>query len=284
MRCGLLLLVTILLTNAASAQSIEEGMYEYAKEIQTVKMIVQDKWEELVAEARQKNDPEQAARFRQWADEFRDHGSIYMAGDESEMAAIYKAYGASLKKAGDKLRSVYVAEIRKARKKGNTQRVDNLTSQLTELRLPGTLCSIQPYKSDNFFYHFGWVCSSVPMKYVGEQMNATFEQTAGLSDPDLLSLRPCNVPSMFLCHHGFRVNIATFEENLVWKQHATWRQLPGLSDEKKGVSFQSVSHPNRYIRIRANGEAWLDTFEDTPQFRQESTFYFRPPQFQFWPE
>lgn len=99
-----------------------------------------------------------------------------------------------------------------------------------------------------------------------------------------LSLRPCNVPSMFLCHHGFRVNIQTSEENLVWKQHATWRQMPGLSDEKKGVSFQSVSHPNRYIRIRSNGEAWLDTFEDTPQFRQEATFYFRPPQFQFWPE
>ena len=93
MRCGLLLLVTVLLTNAAPAQSIEEGMFEYAKEIQTVKMIVQDKWEELVAEARQNNDPEQAARFRKWANEFRDHGSLYMAGDESEMAAIYKERG-----------------------------------------------------------------------------------------------------------------------------------------------------------------------------------------------
>lgn len=199
------------------------------------------------------------------------------------MAGIFRDYGTELKKAGDELRNAYLLEIERLRGLGKADDADNLLRELTERRLPGRLVSIQPYRTSNFFNHLGYTCRSGTLKIPGEKMNGTFELTSGLSDSGLLSLRACNVPHMYVVHHGFRVNLQAVTEDSGWKTHATWLKLPGLIDEKKGVSFQSISHPDRYIRIRGNGEAWLDKFEDTRQFRAEATFYYRPPQFALWP-
>lgn len=272
-----------LATGQASGQTLEEALETHKEELAVAKAVVESKWQELLVEALSKNDQALAGEYRDWSNAFQNEGAMFMPVKDSEMSLVYKGYGSAIKKAGDKLREAYLAEIKRLTVSGEKDEATARLNELTELRLPGRLVSIQPYRSTVYVNHFGWVFRAGQVKAAGEKMNATFEETSGLSTPGLLSLRPISVPNMFLAHHGFRVNLQAFAEDPTWKLHATWLKLPGLSDAKKGCSFQSVSHPDRYIRVRANGELWLDKFEESARFRSDVTFYNKRPLYPFWP-
>jgi hypothetical protein len=47
--------------------------------------------------------------------------------------------------------------------------------------------------------------------------------------------------------------------------------VAGLTDAA-GVSFESVNFPGRYLRVRSNGEVWLDQNDSTAAFKNEATF------------
>ncbi|MNC64944.1 Alpha-L-arabinofuranosidase B (ABFB) [compost metagenome] len=47
--------------------------------------------------------------------------------------------------------------------------------------------------------------------------------------------------------------------------------VTGLADGS-GISLQSVNFPGRYMRVRSNGEVWLDQSDGTSAFNNESTF------------
>ena len=267
----------------ASGQTLEEALETHKEELAVAKVAVESKWQELLAEALSKNDQALAGEYRDWSNAFANEGAMFMPVKHSEMTLVYKDYGHDIKKAGDKLREAYLAEIKRLTVSGEKDEATARLNELTELRLPGRLVSLQPYRSTVYVNHFGWVFRAGQVKAAGEKMNATFEETSGLSTPGLLSLRSINMPNMFLAHHGFRVNLQAFAEDQTWKLHATWTKLPGLADAKKGFSFQSVSHPDRYIRVRANGELWLDKFEESGRFRSDATFYDKRPLYPLWP-
>lgn len=267
----------------AFGQTLEEALATHKEELAVAKVAVESKWQELLAEALSKNDQALAGEYRDWSNAFQNEGAMYMPAKDSEMSLVYKGYGSAVKKAGDKLREAYLAEIKRLTVAGEKDEAAARLNELTELRLPGRLVSIQPYRSTVYVNHFGWVFRAGQVKLAGEKMNATFEETSGLSTPGLLSIRSINMPNMFLAHHGFRVNLQSFAEDPTWKLHATWLKLPGLSDAKRGFSFQSASHPDRYIRVRANGELWLDKFEETARFRSDATFHDKKPLYPYWP-
>ncbi len=88
-------------------------------------------------------------------------------------------------------------------------------------------------------------------------------------------------PWAFIDHSNYRIRLADAQDSQVWKQHATWIKTPGLAD-KDGVSFQAATHTTRYLRIRPNGEAWLDEYQDDLGFKQQSTFYVKPGLSKLW--
>ncbi|MNL52713.1 Alpha-L-arabinofuranosidase B (ABFB) [compost metagenome] len=47
--------------------------------------------------------------------------------------------------------------------------------------------------------------------------------------------------------------------------------VAGLADSS-GVSFESANYPGRFLRVRTNGEVWLDQNDSTAAFRNEATF------------
>lgn len=53
-----------------------------------------------------------------------------------------------------------------------------------------------------------------------------------------------------------------------------WDFEKGLADEN-GVSFRNVAYPDKYLVANEKGEVYLETYQDTPEFKKNATWYIR---------
>ncbi|GHG67868.1 AbfB domain-containing protein [Streptomyces griseocarneus] len=63
--------------------------------------------------------------------------------------------------------------------------------------------------------------------------DATFTKVQGLADPNLVSFRCFNIPSLFIRHRNFHLFVEPINSDLDRKD-ATFRLVPGLSPEPPG--------------------------------------------------
>src|SRR5690606_17869484 len=67
------------------------------------------------------------------------------------------------------------------------------------------------------------------------------------------SLVSFNFPDRKLRHSNYRLQI---DQSISPAADANFKMVAGLSDAR-GVSFESVNFPGRYLSVRSNGEVWL---------------------------
>jgi hypothetical protein len=240
------------------------------------------KYRELIQEAIEKQDLEILGKLRNWSQRFETEGVLWLPPDQPEMLRIYREFGKSRKAAGDTLREAYSEEIKRLNAAQQFSDANALIADLEERRLPAKIISLQLFRSQAYLYHYGGVLRGQPANSVELRLNATFELLPGFSNLNFTSIRSVNVPTNFIAHSGFRIQIRPMQDNDDWRRHASWIVKPGLADRNNGISFMSVTHLNRYIRIRPNGEAWLDTNENTPAFSHQATFTKERPLFKMW--
>ncbi|MFI1105180.1 AbfB domain-containing protein [Streptomyces melanogenes] len=87
--------------------------------------------------------------------------------------------------------------------------------------------------------------------------------------PDWNRLKSYNFPDRFWRHADYlgRIDPYPFDPYT----DSQWKLVPGLADAS-GVSFQSVSHPTRYLR-HAYYQLRLDVNDGTTRFAQDATFH-----------
>lgn len=266
----------------AQAQTLEESIETYDANVAAAKLKVSNRLQELVLAADKKNDSVTSGKLREWKGQFENKGVIYSEVTGNAIAVTNREYGAALKAAGDKLREAYLAEIKKKIDENDKEGADLLSAQLEDRRLPTKLSSLQlTAVPSNYLNHWAMQFRANKAANEAEKMNATFQIRAGLSNPSFVSLESLNWPNHFMDHAGFRVRLAEGQDSNVWKNHATWIKVKGLSD-RDGVSFQPATHPSRYLRIRSNGEAWVDEYQDKIEFKREATFTIKPGISKLW--
>jgi len=81
-------------------------------------------------------------------------------------------------------------------------------------------------------------------------------------------LQSYNFPNRNLRHSGFRARI---DENVSPAEDGQFRTRTGLTSAT-GVSFESVNYAGYYLRVRSNGEVWVDKNDGTAAFRDSATF------------
>lgn len=89
------------------------------------------------------------------------------------------------------------------------------------------------------------------------------------------SFRSANFFDLYISHEDFRGIIAKPHSN-VEKENATFKIVEGLIPilyhGSNSISFESMNFPGHYLRVRTNGEIFLDKLEDTHEFREQTTF------------
>ena len=78
-----------------------------------------------------------------------------------------------------------------------------------------------------------------------------------------------NIANNFIIHKNGRGRISNSTTS---EDDGKWKMVPGLAG--RGVSFQSVNFPNRYLRHR-NSEVWLDAEQSNVLFKEDATFLIR---------
>jgi hypothetical protein len=102
--------------------------------------------------------------------------------------------------------------------------------------------------------------------YVGAQNQEwTF---APLSMTGITRLQSHNFPDRYIRHSGYR---ARTDANVSPVEDSQFRVRIGLTNAA-GVSFESVNFAGYYLRVRSNGEVWVDKYENTAAFRDSATF------------
>ena len=81
-------------------------------------------------------------------------------------------------------------------------------------------------------------------------------------------LQSFNYPDRIVRHSSYRARLDT---NVSPAADAQFKMVAGLADAA-GISFESVNFPGRYLRVRTNGEVWLDLNDSTAAFKNEATF------------
>jgi hypothetical protein len=81
-------------------------------------------------------------------------------------------------------------------------------------------------------------------------------------------LRLSTTTNQYLRHAGFRAYIAT---DPFPAQDSEFRLVPGLSGST-GVSLESINFAGRYLRVRTNGEIWIETSDGTTAFNDSASF------------
>jgi hypothetical protein len=77
-----------------------------------------------------------------------------------------------------------------------------------------------------------------------------------------------NFPDRYVRHFNYRAQI---DANVSPAADSQFKMVAGLADPR-GVSFESVNFPGRYLRVRSNGEVWLDSGDGTTAFANDATF------------
>jgi hypothetical protein len=102
--------------------------------------------------------------------------------------------------------------------------------------------------------------------YVGAQ-NQQWTLTP-FSTTAITRLQSHNFPTRHLRHSGYRGRI---DENVFPVGDSQFRVRIGMTNAS-GVSFESVNFAGYFLRVRTNGEVWVDKNENTAAFRDSATF------------
>jgi hypothetical protein len=106
--------------------------------------------------------------------------------------------------------------------------------------------------------------SVVQWQYLG-----TLDQQWKFTEASIVHrLRPSTTTNQYICHSWYRGIIA---QDPYPAQNSEFRVLSGLSGIA-GVSFESVNYPGYYLRVRSNGELWMDAADNTSAFNDSATF------------
>jgi hypothetical protein len=81
-------------------------------------------------------------------------------------------------------------------------------------------------------------------------------------------LRISTATNQYVRHSGYRAYIGT---DPFPAQDSEFRVVHGLAG-LTGVSFESINFPGRYLRVRSNGETWIDPAEGTTAYNESATF------------
>ncbi|MDQ0874528.1 hypothetical protein QFZ77_003187 [Paenibacillus sp. V4I3] len=81
-------------------------------------------------------------------------------------------------------------------------------------------------------------------------------------------LQSYNFPDRYIRHSNYRAQI---DANVSPVQDSQFKMVTGLADST-GVSFESINFPGSYLRVRSNGEVWLDSNDSTTTFKNDATF------------
>jgi hypothetical protein len=81
-------------------------------------------------------------------------------------------------------------------------------------------------------------------------------------------LQSDNFPDRYIRHSNYRARI---DANVTPVQDSRFKLVPGLANSN-GVSFESINFPGRFLRVRTNGEVWLDQNDSTAAFNNDATF------------
>lgn len=81
-------------------------------------------------------------------------------------------------------------------------------------------------------------------------------------------LQSYNYPDRYIRHSNYRAQI---DANVSPVQDSQFKMVAGLADSS-GVSFESINFPGSYLRVRSNGEVWLDSNDSTTTFKNDATF------------
>ncbi len=191
-------------------------------------------------------------------------------------------YGKAIKAARDGLSASYDAAIKQLTTAGQAARASELLKEYSDLAFKSRLMSLtMPGKRNLFLMHGGYVLWAKPMDSDGARLNATFELVPGLANGGAVSFRVVNVPDHFLAHGDFRLKAVRFDPGDGFRKNATFKQVKGLGSGT-GVSFESYNFPGYFIRVRGNGEAWVDKNDGSVAFRSEATFQITEPRYRLW--
>jgi hypothetical protein len=81
-------------------------------------------------------------------------------------------------------------------------------------------------------------------------------------------LRLSTTTNQYVRHSGYRGYVGT---DPFPAQDSEFRVVAGLAG-LTGVSFESINFPGRYLRVRANGELWVDVADGTSDFNNGASF------------
>ncbi len=91
---------------------------------------------------------------------------------------------------------------------------------------------------------------------------------APFSTTATLRLQSHNFPTRYIRHSSYRARI---DENVSPVGDSQFRVRIGLTNAA-GVSFESANYAGYYLRVRTNGEVWVDKNDNTAAFRDSATF------------
>lgn len=281
---SLLALATIamLASRVAYADPIQDAIDKHSIQIDQAKRPVLAAYSELILAANKSGDTASANRLTEFSERFANSGVVYFPDRNSPFPVLIKEYGKAIKKAGDDLQDVYRKEMSEATSRQDFSRLNSLTSELESHRLPGKLISFQTQTANQYLNHWGLLFRATAVDTEPLKANATFEVRPGIANSEFVSIHSINFPTHFVDHFGFRVRITEYQEDADWQRHATWNKLAGLSDQKFGVTFESTTHPGRVIRVRPNGEVWIDPIENNIAFKKSATFFYKPGLWKLW--
>ena len=277
-----LVLIAASAFRASCADPIQEAVDKHSAAVESAKRPVLVAYSDLILAANKSGDAAGANRLTEFSERFTSSGIIYFPDPGGSFPVIIKEYGKAIKKAGDDLQDVYRNEMTAAASKQDFARLNSLTSELESHRLPGKLISLQTQQANQYLNHWGLLLRAGKVDSEPLKANATFELRPGLTNSEFVSIHSINFPTHYVAHSGFRVQISDFLDSADWKRHATWIKVPGLADPKSGISFKALTHPDRVIRVRPNGEVWLDPIENNAAFSKSATFLNKPGVWKLW--
>jgi hypothetical protein len=143
-----------------------------------------------------------------------------------------------------------------------------------------SLTALAPY--DYYVRHAGFrgFISKVKKKLDSKDARFLVHSSWGKYGARCVTLESINYRDHYLRHAFWRVVLSNRVDERRYWEDATFCMVPPLWNPqswKDGYfSLRSFNAPDRYVRHR-NFEVWVDTFEDTSQFRRDAVFRFTPP-------
>ena len=141
--------------------------------------------------------------------------------------------------------------------------------------------SLEAFRPQNqYVRHAGFLGRLGEPKTELDARDANFRIVPGLADKNCISFEATNVRDHYFKHAFGRVVLAKRLDEKKFREDATFCIVQGLHKTARSgtesLSFRSFNFPDRYIRHR-NFELWLDPFENTPQYRDDATFFMVQP-------